>query len=137
MTEPVALLDDDGFCFGCGPRNPIGLRLTFAWDGDTYSALWTPAPEHQGWAGRVHGGLLALVLDETLSRAALSRYGLEWVTAELVTRLVRPAWVGTPLRVEATLASVRRALIVCTGQVREEDGGRIVASGQAKLMRAK
>ena len=30
-------LEDDGMCFGCGPRNAIGLRLTFAWDGDTYS----------------------------------------------------------------------------------------------------
>ena len=55
-------LTDNGLCFGCGPNNPVGLRLTFEWDGDSYFTLWTPRPEHQGWEDRVHGGLLALVL---------------------------------------------------------------------------
>ena len=72
----MSILENDHYCFGCGTLNPIGLKLTFKWDGDKYSALWTPQREHQGRAGRVHGGLLALVLDEALSRAALERHGL-------------------------------------------------------------
>ena len=84
MTDDV--LENDGYCFGCGPSNPIGLKLAFQWNDDKYSALWTPVREHQGWAGRVHGGFLALVLDEALSRAALERHGLHWVTTELTTR---------------------------------------------------
>ena len=136
-TEDVlANLEDDGMCFGCGPRNDVGLRLTFAWDGDTYWTRWTPARPHQGWADRVHGGLLALVLDEALSRAALERHGLHWVTAELTTRLRRPAAIGEVLRVEARIVSVRPRLIVCAGEVRTEAGGLVVASGQAKMMRA-
>ncbi|MDQ2800168.1 MAG: PaaI family thioesterase [Armatimonadota bacterium] len=132
----ASALTDNGLCFGCGPRNAIGLRLTFGWDGDTYFTRWTPRPEHQGWADRVHGGLLALVLDESLSRAALERHGLDWVTAELTTRLKRPAVVGDPLRIEAWIVTVRPRLIVCEGEVRTENGGLLIAAGQAKLMRA-
>ncbi len=130
-----ARLTDDGLCFGCGPYNSVGLKLTFAWDGDTCVTRWTPSPEHQGWAGRVHGGLLALVLDEVLSRAALERHGLHWVTAELTTRLKRPAPVGRPLHAQARIAAVRPRLIVCEGDIQTE-GGLVIATGQAKLMRA-
>jgi len=130
------ILQDDGLCFGCGPQNTIGLKLTFDWDGDTYYTRWTPAPEHQGWANRVHGGLLATVLDEVLSRAALARHGLHWVTAELTTRLKKPAQIGEALRIEARIITVRPRLIVCEGAARTEAGGVLIATGQAKLMRA-
>jgi len=128
-------LTDDGLCFGCGPHNGAGLKLSFAWDGDACVTLWTPRPEHQGWADRVHGGLLALVLDEVLSRAALERHGLHWVTAELTTRLKRPAPVGHPLRAQARITAVRPRLIVCEGDIQTK-AGLVIATGQAKLMRA-
>ena len=92
--------------------------------------------EHQGWVDRVHGGLLALVLDEALSRAALETHGLHWVTAELTTRLHAPAAIGEPLRVSARVKSARPKLIVCTGEVRTEFGAQLIASGSAKMMRA-
>lgn len=129
-------LVNDGYCFGCGLQNPIGLGLTFNWDGEVYTSLWTPKREHQGWADRVHGGLLALVLDEALSRAALERHGLHWVTAELTTRLYAPAAIGDSLRVAAQVVSARPRLIVCTGEVRTEASSQLIASGTAKMMRA-
>ncbi len=133
----MSILENDHYCFGCGTLNPIGLKLTFKWDGDKYSALWTPQREHQGRAGRVHGGLLALVLDEALSRAALERHGLTWVTAELTTRLSLPAVVGEPLHITAWITSVRPRLIACAGEVRAVSDNRLVASGHAKMMQAK
>ena len=132
MSELV----NDGYCFGCGPQNPIGLGLTFDWDGDVYASVWTPQREHQGWADRVHGGLLALVLDEALSRAALETYGLHWVTAELTTRLHAPAAIGEPLRVTAWVKSARPKLVVCAGEVQTEASRQLIASGSAKMMRA-
>ena len=129
-------LQDDGLCFGCGPHNDSGLKLVFTWDGDTYQTRWTPGREHQGWADRVHGGLLALVLDETLSRAALERHGLHWVTAELTTRLLRPAAIGEALRVEARIITVKPRLILCEGTIRTETDNGVIAVGHAKLMRA-
>ncbi len=82
----------------------------------------------------MHGGLLALVLDEALSRAALEKHGLTWVTAELSTRLKLPAGIGEPLRVTAWIASARPRLIVCAGEVRSVSDNRLVAEGQAKMM---
>ncbi len=134
LTLGDTRLTDDGLCFGCGPRNVVGLKLTFAWDGDTCVTRWMPGPEHQGWADRVHGGLLALVLDEVLSRVALERHGLHWVTAELTTRLKRPALIGHPLRARAHIVAARPRLIVCKGDIQTESG-LVVATGQAKLMR--
>ncbi len=129
-------LINDGYCFGCGPQNPIGLGLTFHWNGEIYTSYWTPKREHQGWADRVHGGLLSLVLDEALSRAALEKHGLHWVTAELTTRLHAPAAIEEPLRVTARVVSVRPRLITCTGEVRTEASNQLIASGTAKMMRA-
>ena len=140
MTPPDSaptILEDDGMCFGCGPNNPIGLRLTFAWNGGRYETRWTPQRLHQGWAGRTHGGMIALVLDEMLSRAALTTHGLHWVTAELTTRLLRPAQIAVPLIGQAWVESARPRLIVCAGEVREEDGGALVATGRAKMMPVK
>jgi len=138
MSDPRltdSRLTDDGLCFGCGPHNAGGLKLLFHWEGDICVTHWTPERQHQGWADRVHGGLLALVLDEVLSRAALERHGLHWVTAELTTRLKAPAPIGLPLRASARVVAVRPRLIVCEGEIRTPSGS-VVASGAAKLMRA-
>ncbi len=69
-TQSATPLADDGYCFGCGPNNPIGLKLEFDWNSETgdYVTTYTPTREHQGWVGRIHGGLIGLVFDEVLSQ---------------------------------------------------------------------
>jgi acyl-coenzyme A thioesterase PaaI-like protein len=131
------VLIDDGMCFGCGKDNPIGLRLTFAFDGETYSTCYTPEKTHQGWSDRTHGGMLALVLDEVLSRVVLTQHGLDWVTVELTTRLIKAAQVGRPLDVRGRIDTVRGRLITASGEVIDRETGLTVATGHAKLMRAK
>ena len=136
MADTKVLIDD-GMCFGCGKDNPIGLKLDFEFDGETYSTTYTPDKTHQGWANRTHGGMLALVLDELLSRVVLVQHGLDWVTVELTTRLIKPAPVGRQLDVRTKIESVRARLITATGEVVDHETGLIVATGSAKLMRAK
>ena len=140
MTEPEVpqdlLLRDDGMCFGCGQDNPIGLHLTFWWEGDTYFTRYTPLREHQGWAGRTHGGMLSLVLDEMLSRSALERHGLDWVTAEMTVRLRKQAPTGKPLLIQARVDNVRSKLIMTSAEVLDDETGALVATATAKLMRA-
>lgn len=136
MSDSQVLVDD-GMCFGCGQHNPIGLRLTFDFDGEIYSTRYTPDKTHQGWAGRTHGGMLALVLDEILSRVVLVQHGLDWVTVELTTRLIQPAPVGRPVDVRGRVETVRGRLITSVGEVIDAQTGQTVATGHAKLMRAK
>jgi uncharacterized protein (TIGR00369 family) len=132
----AAMLIDNGYCFGCGPTNPIGLRLTFDSDPMTgdYRTVYVPVKEHQGWAGRVHGGLLALVFDEVLSRVALTNLGMEWVTAELSVRLLRAAALGEPLTFQARIVSKRSKLVVTSADAVDEQGN-FVATATAKLMK--
>ena len=53
-------------CFVCGIENPIGLHLAFYTDEEGRSMLrpniW-PKPEHQGYPGHLHGGIISTLLD--------------------------------------------------------------------------
>jgi acyl-coenzyme A thioesterase PaaI-like protein len=55
-----------GRCFGCGPANPIGLRIgshPSAEDPTVLLARWRPDPAHEAFAGVVNGGILGTLLD--------------------------------------------------------------------------
>jgi hypothetical protein len=47
-------------CFVCGVNNPIGLHLAFYTDDEGRCiARFRPRPEHQGYPGQLHGGLIS------------------------------------------------------------------------------
>ena len=46
-------------CFVCGAHNPHGLHLRFRREGDEVHADFTPQPQHAGFRGIVHGGILS------------------------------------------------------------------------------
>ena len=51
-------------CFVCGIDNPIGLHLHFYTDGEGRCvARFRPKPEHQGYPGHPHGGIISTLLD--------------------------------------------------------------------------
>jgi hypothetical protein len=58
-------------CFACGIENPIGLKLAFYTDQEGHCvARFRPNPEHQGYPGHLHGGLISTLLAEAIGRAA-------------------------------------------------------------------
>ena len=91
-------LDVDDMCFACGRKNPIGLKLQFHFDGDDYVTTFEVRPEHQGWAGIVHGGLLATALD--MFRLENGRYPNqdEGLKALVEQPMTLPTWSGPYLR---------------------------------------
>jgi len=51
-------------CFVCGIDNPIGLHLAFYTDDEGRCiAHFRPKPEHQGYPGQLHGGVISNLLD--------------------------------------------------------------------------
>jgi len=51
-------------CFVCGIENAIGLHLSFYTDDEGRTvARFRPRPEHQGYPGQLHGGLISTLLD--------------------------------------------------------------------------
>jgi acyl-coenzyme A thioesterase PaaI-like protein len=60
-------------CFGCGPANPQGLHLTFTTDTSNSEAITATAHVqldrmHEGPPGHIHGGIVAALLDEAMSK---------------------------------------------------------------------
>jgi uncharacterized protein (TIGR00369 family) len=116
------LNDRSGYqaCFGCGARNAGGLQLVFHREGNEIWAEHTPDERFQGFPGVLHGGVIATMLDETLSRAAV--FAGKWMmTARLEIRYRRAAPVGRPLRVTARPVQVRARMVSARGEVRLAD----------------
>jgi acyl-coenzyme A thioesterase PaaI-like protein len=118
VEETAGLNDRSEYqrCFVCGAHNAAGLRVQFRREGERVVADFLPAEAFQGFPGVVHGGILASLLDETLSRTALL-YG-EWVmTGRLEIRYRQPAVVGQLLRVVAEIEQRRARMVIARGAI--------------------
>jgi acyl-coenzyme A thioesterase PaaI-like protein len=67
MTTPI----DANYCFVCGQDNPRGLKIsvTYREAGMAAETELALPREFQGWAGVIHGGILATLLDEMMAHA--------------------------------------------------------------------
>jgi acyl-coenzyme A thioesterase PaaI-like protein len=121
---------DEGYCFGCGVNNPIGLKLKFSREGDTLWTEFTTDRTHQGWPGLVHGGILGCLLDEVMSNVAYAT-GNTCLTASINMRLRQPVPVEVPLVITARITRQRKKLIETEGRICLKDGT-IIAESTAK-----
>jgi len=87
-------------CFGCGPANPDGLHLEFflAVDGSVV-ALPAVSSAFDGHPGYLHGGIIATLLDEAMSKAVRAQ-GAASMTRNIEVDYLRPVPSGAPLRIE-------------------------------------
>lgn len=123
----------DDYCFACGQENPHGLRLAgFRMIGERYEFDFTPARHHQGWQGIVHGGIVATVLDEAMTRL-LWEQGMMVVTAEITVRYRKPLMVGTHVRVSAWKVREFGRLVEAAAVVADNEDEYATAAG--KFMR--
>jgi len=97
-------------CFGCGELNPQGLHLHFALDASNPEAITASTTVrltkiHQGPPGCVHGGIIATLLDEAMSKVNRA-FGVIAMTRNMEVDYLRPV----PLEAELTIVGhhVRR-----------------------------
>ena len=128
-------LEDDGYCFICGVKNPGGLRLTWTVNGRSTEATFLPQKSHQGWKDLVHGGLIAALLDEAMTRLA---WKLEAgaVTAEMTVRYRKSARVGEALTIRGEITETRGRLMRGRATVSKEDGS-LLAEAEGKILKLK
>ncbi len=87
-------------CFGCGPANPVGLRLEFMLAEDGTVVCMASVPDtFEGPRGFVHGGIIATLLDETMSKAVRS-HNVVGMTRHMEVDYKSPVPSGTPIRLE-------------------------------------
>ena len=124
----------DHHCFACGGTNPIGLHLEIELGHGTASTTWTAGRDFVGWEEKVHGGILATLLDEVMAWAP-SSYDSWAVTAEMRIRYRSPANPGEQLSARGWVTSRRRRIYEVSGEVRGADG-RLIAEAQGRFLGA-
>lgn len=124
----------DHNCFACGAENPIGMRLHIEIGEGTARASWQAGDDYVGWSDKVHGGIIATLLDEVMAWAP-SSYDSWAVTAEMSVRYRSPANPGELLTATGRVAERRRRIYEVIGEVRGADD-RLIAEGRGRYLGA-
>lgn len=109
-------------CFGCGQQNPSGLRLKFFVDEDrTIVCRVRLARRFEGPPGHAHGGIIATLLDEAMSKAN-RQFGVLAMTRQMEVEYLKPVPLGTPLLLTGRHADSSGRKHRCEAQIANADG---------------
>ena len=132
----------DAPCFGCGPGNAKGLRLQSFPADDAVRASFQPWPEHDNGLGFLNGGIIATLLDCHSAAAvvlAAEQRGLapdgtlQYVTAGIDVRYLRPSPLREPAELVARLVSADEGEIVVDAELWWQD--KVRATGHSTWKR--
>lgn len=115
----------DHHCFACAPSNPRGLALEFRLTDDELSTEFRLDHHYESYPGVTHGGILALICDETLGNLIVIRHGTPAVTTSMRIRYVGVAHVGSRYRCVARITSTGPQLISGSAEILDETGALI------------
>ena len=111
-------------CLVCGVKNVAGFRARFLeLDSGELVGVFQPREEHQGYPGRLHGGLASALLDETIGRAINVAHTQIWgVTAEFTVRFRKPVPLDREVRAVGRITRDGSRMFEGTGEIVLEDG---------------
>ncbi len=123
-------------CFVCGLENGKGLKAAFYETEDReVVAVFTPHELHQSYPGRLHGGIAACILDETMGRAVqIGNPDIWGVTVELTLAYKKPLPYGTELKATGRITNESRLLFEGEGEI-YAPGGEIAVTAKAKYVK--
>jgi acyl-coenzyme A thioesterase PaaI-like protein len=135
-AQPQARTSDPASVFPyspvIGPRNPIAPPIAFEVKGSALHAEHSFAPQYTGPPGSVHGGVIALVLDELLGYVNLvNRTG--GYTAVLTVRYHALTPIGRPIRMEAQQERAEGRKLFARGSLHH--GDTLTAEAQGLFIR--
>lgn len=125
-------------CFVCGMMNDFGLHAHFyETENNELVALIKPSDQHQGYPGRMHGGIAAAILDETIARSVCNGKNEQlWgVTLELKTRFRKPIPLEQELKIVGRVIREGNRTFEGTGEIFLPNG-EIAVSAEGKYMKA-
>jgi uncharacterized protein (TIGR00369 family) len=124
-------------CFVCGEKNDFGLHAKFYETEDNQLvALINPTEEHQGYPGRMHGGIAATILDETIARSINNgkTEQLWGVTMELKTKFRKPVPLGQEIKIIARVTNEGTRTFEGSGEI-ILPGGEVAVSAEGKYIK--
>jgi uncharacterized protein (TIGR00369 family) len=117
-------------CIACSGRNPYGLHLDFVPQKDgAIEAAFACDVVFSGYDGRLHGGVVAMLLDAAMTHCMFAR-GLAGVTGELRVRFLRPVGVAVPARIRARLEKSTHWLHLVRSEILQDAAVRASAVGR-------
>jgi uncharacterized protein (TIGR00369 family) len=121
-------------CFVCGGANDRGMHLTFERDDEArrIRGAFRVSGEYEGARGYVHGGIIATLLDEVMSKMSLFEQA-HAVTAELSVEYLKPVLVGKDLTVEGWEVEKEGRNRFRLGEIRD-DSGMVLARGKGRFV---
>ena len=124
----------DNPCFGCGGGNSRGMRLSFERDDERQRIVgrFRLGKEYQGGSGYLHGGIIALLLDEAMGKAARF-YAEHAVTADLRVQYKRPIPADSEIIVEGFVTRREGRQLYHEGEIRNE-AGELLARGEGRFV---
>ncbi len=118
--------------------NDFGLHAKFyETDSNELVALINPSEQHQGYPGRMHGGIAATILDETIARSICNGKDEQiWgVTLELKTKFRKPVPLGQELKIVGRVTNEGNRSFEGTGEIILPNG-EIAVSAEGKYLKA-
>jgi uncharacterized protein (TIGR00369 family) len=132
VSEKLALAEGTfNGCFGCGPNNAVGLKLSFEKQGGVVVSRTTVARAYAGYRDFTHGGIVATMLDEAMGWAMLHVAGRHGVTKSLQIDYRRPVRVEQPVTVTARVTLQEETRVVLEARI-EDERGRLLAGAEGE-----
>ena len=117
-------------CFGCGERNKTGLRLRFYVDAEHVIVCQVKlAKRFEGPPGHAHGGVIATLLDEAMSKAN-RQFGVLAMTRKMDVDYLKPVPLGAKLLLTGRHVDAEGRKHGCEAELTNE-AGEVLARGKA------
>jgi uncharacterized protein (TIGR00369 family) len=111
------------YCFACGKDNPRGMRLKFSFDRDRkhFVCKFRLGRRYTGPPGYCHGGVIATILDDAMSKLSKLRDVIA-ATSRMTVEYLRPVPLYKSLRVESRELSKRGRRLTRAAEIMDEKG---------------
>ena len=117
-------------CFVCGKSNPAGLSIQYCAEPDgCVTAHFCGSPEHEGYPGVLHGGIIATVLDGAMTHC-LFAHGQTAMTVELNVRYRAELSCCQDCTISAKLEETRHGVFRLSASLVQNGAVKALATGK-------
>ena len=111
------------YCFACGKDNPDGMHLKFTIDRERkhFVSSFRLSKRFTGPPGYCHGGIIATILDDAMSKLNKLRDVIA-ATSQLKVEYLKPVPLRTPLRVESRELTKRGRRLIHRAEILNQEG---------------
>ena len=134
--KTLKLQNNSDKCIICGVENLFSLGAKFyELQKDVLCTITLGRDEHQSYPGRMHGGMISALLDETMGRAIQIREPNVWgVTSTLNVKFRKPVPLNESIKCFGRVVRSTQIGFSCVGII-EDENGTLLATAEATYIK--